>query len=58
MSRKQIIDKKESFKPSVERTFQGIRVSTVHDGYYVHQHYIGYSQKEAVELFKQYLNEV
>ena len=42
---------------TVENTFQGIRISTMHKGYLVTQHYIGYSKKHAIKLFKQHIKE-
>lgn len=43
---------------TIERTIQGIRLSTIHKGYLVTQHYIGYTRKEAKQLFRQYLREL
>lgn len=43
---------------TVENTFQGIRISTMHKGYRVSMHYIGYTKKEAVLEFKQYLKTI
>jgi len=43
---------------TVENTFQGIRVSTMHKGYRVSMHYIGYTKKEAVLEFKQHLKTI
>ena len=40
---------------TIEKTLQGIRISTMHNGYWVHQHYIGYTKHEAMRLFRQYL---
>lgn len=42
-------------KMTIERTFQGLRISTIHKDQYVTMHYIGYSKKEAVRLFKEHL---
>lgn len=40
---------------TVERTVQGYRISSVHNGYLVTRHYIGYSIKDAKKLFKIYI---
>ena len=43
---------------TVEKTIQGIRISTIYKGYLVTQHYLGYTRKEAVLEFKQYLKTI
>ena len=43
---------------TIERTIQGIRISTIHNGYLVTRQYIGYSKIESVRLFKLYIKEV
>jgi len=43
---------------TVEKTIQGIRISTIYKGYLVTQHYLGYTRKEAKQLFRQYLKEL
>jgi hypothetical protein len=43
---------------TIERTIQGIRISTIHKGYLVTQHYIGYSKREATKLFKRHIREI
>ena len=40
---------------TIENTFQGIRISTVHNDQYVTMHYIGYTKREAIREFKLYL---
>ena len=40
---------------TIENTFQGIRISTIHNDQYVTMHYIGYSKTEAIRLFKKHL---
>ena len=40
---------------TIESTIQGWRVSTVHAGYRISQHYIGYTRREAVRLFRKHL---
>ncbi len=40
---------------TIERTIQGWRVSAMHHGYRVSQHYIGYTRREAVRLFREHL---
>lgn len=42
---------------SSERTIQGIRLSTILGNQYIHKHYIGYSKREAMSEFKEYLRE-
>ena len=43
---------------SVERTHNGLVLSTMHNGYYVHRLYQGYTKREAIEAFKDYLKEL
>ena len=40
---------------SVERTTQGIRISTIYKGKFVSMHYIFYTKREAIREFKQHL---
>ena len=40
---------------NIERTTQGYRISTVHAGYRISQHYIGYTRREAIQLFRAHL---
>lgn len=40
---------------TVEKTFQGIRISTIHKGHRVSMHYMGYTKEEAIREFKHYL---
>ena len=41
---------------NIEKTFQGAwRISTVIGNQYFHRQYMGYTKKEAVRLFKEYL---
>jgi len=37
---------------SIERTVQGWRISDIVHGYRVSQHYIGYTKREAIRLFR------
>ena len=38
----------------IERTFQGAwRISAIVDGYLVSKQYMGYTKKEAIELFQE-----
>ena len=37
---------------TVRKTMQGYEVSDIIDGYRVHKHYIGYTKREAIVLFK------
>jgi len=43
---------------TVERTIQGYRVSTIKFNRLVSMHYIGYTRKEAVEEFREFLKEL
>ena len=36
---------------SIEKTFQGWRLSTMHKGYRFSRHYIGYTKAQAIHLF-------
>lgn len=40
---------------SIERKNGGYLIATIHNGYRVHRFYIGYTRREAVALFRQYL---
>jgi hypothetical protein len=41
---------------TVEKTFQGMyRISTIYKSCLVTQLYMGYSKRESIQLFKQYL---
>lgn len=39
----------------IEKTVQGIRISDICNGQYITKHYIGYTKKDAVALFKKHL---
>lgn len=44
---------------SINRTFQGAwELSTIVGDRYIYRQYMGYTKKEAVSLFKQYLREL
>jgi hypothetical protein len=45
---------------TVEKMFPsgGYRVSEIVNGYYVTMRYFGYTKKEAVRLFRQYIKEI
>lgn len=43
---------------SIEQTFQGFRLSTIMFDRLVHKHYIGYTKREAIREFKEYLREL
>jgi len=44
---------------TIERTFQGAyRISTIKHNQYITKQYMGYSKREALSLFKQYLNSI
>ena len=44
---------------SYERTYQGSWVlGTVLDGYFESMHYIGYTKKEATQLFRQHIKQL
>lgn len=43
---------------SIEKTLQGIRISTIYKGYRVSRLYMGYSKTESVRLFKEYLKTI
>ena len=40
---------------TIEKTFQGLRLSTIINDIYYTRHYIDYSKKEAIKLFKEYV---
>lgn len=40
---------------TIEKTLQGYRISTMHQGYLITRLYIGYSKKEAIQQFKLYI---
>jgi len=41
---------------SIEKTFQGAyKISQIYKGYLVSRQYFGYTKKQAISLFKQYL---
>ena len=42
---------------TIETTMQGYLISTMHKGARVSMHYIGYTRKEAMQAFRQYLED-
>jgi hypothetical protein len=45
-------------KIMIRRTFQGAyELSAIVGDHYIHQQYFGYTKREAIKLFKQYLAE-
>lgn len=40
---------------NVTKQHNGLLLNVIHGGYYVHKLYVGYSKRDAVNLFKQYL---
>lgn len=44
---------------SINRTFQGAwELSTIVGDQYIHRQYMGYTKKEAIKLFKEYLKDL
>jgi len=41
---------------TIEKTFQGIRLTTILFDRLIHKHYIGYSKRDAIREFKEYLS--